>query len=371
MDILDQAKAKAAGQMPAKRIHKRENFLKVLDSIHDPQVKAAIENIARKELQSPDLSNLRLVSMAPRVAELRNEMTVFLNILEGNPILRVSDFQVKFRESRIGADVAAMFNPNGDLPAEAQMNRPARTNTLGFGGNTLRIRFIAQELGQQSPIQSTDPRADEIDMELVRIRRKQNAVLLANTEVTAENAGFIPQPGGFLTRSTSYNLATAGDLTNTMIQGRVNAIANITDPEGYGYTPLVAMVGGPTQLQKVRDLMIARYPGENSASFAATTAGVRAKLAAVNVPEDQMMSYVPLPGRPVLFVYEPQLASDTVLLFDPMQPQMGKFSMFGSLGPWVLERPTENILYLLLVFDAWTLVDNLIASRAVITGLNP
>lgn len=372
MDLLDQLKSKKAGQAPAqKRVHKRESFLKVLDEIKDFQVRTALENIAKKELQSPDLASLRLVSLASRAAELRNEMTIFLNILESNAYERVTDFQVRFRERRIGQDAAVMFNPNGSLPAEALMNRPMRTNTLGFIGNTLKIRFIAQELGQQSPVQATDPRAEEIDFELTRIRRGMNSKLLSNTEVTAENAGFVPQPGGFITRSTSYGVATSGDATNTLIQGRVNAIANVSNPEGLGYRSLVAMGGGPTQLQKVRDLMIARYPGENSEAYFASTAEIRRRLANVNVPEDQMVPYLPMPGRPILFVYEPQMDTDKIIFFDPMQPQLGKFQMFGGLGPWILERPTADILYLLLVFDSFTLLDHLIESRAVVSGMNP
>ena len=68
--------------------------------------------------------------------------------------------------------------------------------------------------------------------------------------------------------------------------------------------------------------------------------------------------------------YDPQLASGSMVFFDPVQPQLGKFSMMNSLGPWVLERPTQDILYLLLVFDSYTLIDNLRESRAVLTGLN-
>jgi len=378
MDIVDYTKNRKAGrptELSAK--HERINARKAIDSIQDRTARETFENLlmSNKEVQSPDLAQLRLVSLAPRAAELRNRTTIFLNMLEGNPIVRLTDFQVRFRERRLGNDLAVLFNPNAGLPGEATAVRPMRTNTLGFVGNTLKIRFIAQELGNQSPVEPTDVRAEEIDFEITRIRRLMNSVLLNNTEVTSEAAGAVPQPGGFLTRSTLYNVAVGPnvDITEPMIQQQVNNIANITQPEGYGYSPLVCMLGGPSQLSKIRNLMITRYPGENSSAYLATSQAMMQRLADVDVPSELMMPFLPNPGFPVLFVYEPQLQVSnpgTAVFFDPVQPQLGKFQMMNQFGPWVLERPTSDILYLLLVFDSFTLIDNLVESRAITSGLN-
>lgn len=371
MDIIDRIRNKNSGNSPTgKKVFPKYPLMKVIDSIDNPQTKAAMLDFFTKELKSPDLFDVRITSMDPRARVLRNEATVFSNILELNPVFRTRDLQIQFRERRIGSDVAQMFNPNDALPGEAQSDRALRTNTLGFLGNVLKVRWLAQELGEQSEISAEDPRALEVDDELVRIRRTRNSKLLSNTEVTAETAGFVPQPGGFLTRSTLYNVAAAGDLTNALIQGRVNAIANRTSPEAYGDVPLIALSGSASQLGVVEDLMVARYPGESSVDWGQTTAALRRRVASVNVPEEMTAVYRPRPGMPVLFVHEPQLASDTVLFFDPAQPQLARFQMMGQFGPWVVERPTENILYMLLAFDAFSLLDHIIESRAVITGLN-
>lgn len=373
-DIIQSVKANQPGggrssQEPSKVI--KFAAQQAIDSIQDSTSRKMVQQLIEKEVQSPDLSNIRLVSFAPRFAELRNEMTVLYNILEANEIARVTDFQTKFFERRIGFDLANPFNPNGALPGEAQSNTPARTNTLGFIGNQLKIRFIAEELALQSPVNSLSEKARQIDDELVRIRRGINARLLVNTEQTSEAPASIPAPGGFITRSTSYNTVVAGDLTNNIIQSNVRAIANLASAEGYGYSQLVCLLGGDSQLSVVRDLMINRYPGQNWLANDAMCADLARRLANVDVPTDQMMGYQPNPGRPVLFCYEPQMPTDTAFFFDPMQPQLAKFQMMGSMGPWALERPTPELLYLYVVFDAWTLQDHLIPSRSVVRGLNP
>lgn len=370
MDLIEQVKAKRAGKAVSTAPKaQRVNALKAIEDIKDHQAREMMHNLIMKEVQSPDIAQLRLVSLAPRASELRNEMTILLNIAEANPVVRLTDFQVRFREIRVGTDTSPFFNPNGTLPAEATSLRPMRTNTLGFIGNQLKIRFIAQELGNQSPVESVDVRAEEIDFEITRIRRGMNSALISNVEQTSEAAANIPQPGGFLTRSTLYNLNAGGvDITNALLQGRLDAIANVTSPEGYGYESMVALTGSNGQIAKVRDLMIARYPGENSSAYQQTSSAMR--LAAVNVPVEQMVGYRPLPGKDLLVGYEPQMASGTMLFFDPIQLQLGKFQMMNSLGPWVLERPTSDLLYLLLCFDSFSVVDRLIPSRAVLTGLN-
>lgn len=325
---------------------------------------------AMKAIGSTDIAQLRLTSLAPQVGVLRNEETIFLNMLESNPTVRATDYQLKIRERRIGSDTVAWFNMDGSLPANAQSNRPFRYNTLGAAGNQLNISFMAQELGKQSPVDKTDIVAQEIEDEMVRIRRFMNEKLLKNTEVVFEGTSATPKPGGFIDRSELYNVVTSGDLTNPLIQGRVDAIANYGAAQGLGYgIPLVCLTT-TTQIAKIRDLMIARYPGETSTAYLAHMQTLMSKLAAVNIPLDQMAIYKPDPGRPIVFIAEGQLPSGTALFFDPRQPQLAQFEMFGQVGPWVLERPTTALSSLLLVWTAFSLVDPLVETRAVITGLN-
>ncbi len=328
----------------------------------------------RMELKSPDLSSVRVVSLEDQFARLANEQTVFWDIATAGGVTRVRDLQHKFRERRIGSDTAAVFNPNGDFAAETESNRPTRDNTVGFVGSKQNIRYLAQELGEQSPVQSIDLMAEEVEDALLRIKRKMNAMALANTEVKAETvqAGS-PQPGGFITRSSLYNLATSGDLTNALIQGRVNAIANAGSAEGLGFGVQLMALCHAGQLAKVQDLMIARYPGESSDASERLKASLLSGLPFQNLNPYAVEVYKPRPGRPILFVHEPQLPTGNCLFFTPQgksKPRVGKFQMFGSMGPWALERPEANLLHVVYVWDNFTIIDELVETRALLTGLN-
>lgn len=374
LDVLEIIKAKKAGQAfkSNPNLPKPANLKAAIHSISDVRARDLVEAQITKELQSPDIAQLRLVSIFDKMAELRNEQTVFLNILEGNPTYKTRDLQTRFRERRIGNDTASFFNPNGTFAGEAYSNRPMRDNTVGFLGNKVKVRFLASALAEQSPVEAVDLMQEEIEWEITRIRRKLNSALLANTEVKAENTPNIPQWGGFITRSALYNtaLTPGSDLTNPVIQGRVSAIANLASTEGLGYVPLIALCT-EAQIAKVDDLMIARYPGENSASHLATVQMMMGRVQSLGIAPEQIVPYMPRPGRPILFIHEPMLpAGGYCLFFDPRQPQLGRFQMMGMPGPWAIERPTEDLTEIQYVFDSATLIDQLVESRAVVTGLN-
>lgn len=346
-----------------------EEFVK---GIEDPDLRAQFEIQSRKAIGSTDVNGYRLVSLVPNADVLRNEETVALNIAESNAPVVATDINLRIRERRVGAGTAEFFNPDGALPGGRQSFRPFRTQTIGFAGNLLDIKFLPQELTSQSPVESIDLVAQEIEDEVVVLRRFMNAKILSNTEVTSEMAPTGTQPGGFIDRSTANALVVGpgADFTNPIIQGRVDAIANATSNEGLGYNlPLVCLVRAG-QLAKVRDLMIARYPGENSDAHAKSIQAMMDRLAAVNVPVDASYVYKPTPGRPVLFLHEGQMPTGTALFFDPSRLQLARFRMFGQTGPWVLERPTSALTSLVLVWDAFAPVDRLIESRAKVTGLN-
>ena len=381
-DILEQLAAKKAGRAPTssrgfKRINLEEAIWKDVPdkdgNVNSLEAKQALYNRITKDLKSPDISSLRLVSLADKIGELRNGQTVFLNILEANPVQRVTDMQVRLRERRLGQQVAQFIQLNQDaFAAEAQSNYPQRTNTVGFQGNQLNIRLIGQELAAQSPVQPVDIVQAEIEFEVTRIRRAQNQYMLANQEVSAEVSSTPMQYGGFITRSTLYvnNLSSASDLTNALVQSAVDGIANPTSPEGLSYNiPLVCLCTS-TQISRVRDLMISRYPGTQATTFLNEQSLLRQRFAQVGIAPNQMISYQPNPGMPVLFIFDPQLPANTVIFFDPMQPQLGKFQVNGQYGPWAIERPTAALTTLLYCFDGATLLDNLIESRYVLTNIN-
>lgn len=352
---------------------KKLPVLDAIKSITDSRMQMLVRDVVAKAVESYDLTGIRFVSMQDQVAELANDETVFRNIVEANGVVRSTDFQIRWRENYANANATVeFFNLNSGLPSEAEMARAVRGNTMGAYGNQLNIPFITSELASQSPIASTDERLEQLRMQLIRMRRFSNQKLLSNSEVVSEVVGDTPQWGGFLTRSTSNAtvLGAPTDLTNALIQAQVNAIANASSVQGMGYhIPLVCLTTA-AQIAVIRDLMIDRFPGEQSNNYLDYQAQLERILPGVKLAPDMFKMYQPDPGRGVAFINEPQLASGTALFFDPKQPRIAKFQMMGQMGPWVLERPVPQLTTLLAVFDFESIIDPLVVSRASYQGLN-
>jgi hypothetical protein len=363
---------RAAGDFKNPKI-KKLNVLEALNSITDSQMLMAMQDLVCKAVESYDLTGIRFVSMYDQVATLANSECVYTDIIEKNGIVRSTDFQVRWREEQANpAATVQFFNLNAGLPNEAEMTRTVVGNTMGAYGNQINIRFIADELAAQSPIAPTDERAKQVNMQMVRMKRFRNSHMLSNTESKSEIIGDTPQWGGFLTRSTSYNttFGTGTDLTSALIQTQVNSIANASSVNGLSYhRPLIALTTN-SQIGKIRDLMIARFPGEKSNSYLDYQAQLENDFPGYDLPASMVRMYQADPGCSVAFVHEPQLASGATLFFDPTQPRIAKFQMMGQYGPWVLERPTPELTTLLCVFDFESLVDPLVVSRAALYGVN-
>lgn len=387
VDLIDQVMAakKATMQAPGRpQPVKKMNLSKALwtpepdaeGNFNSYEMTKALEDKICKDLKTTDISSLRLISLADKVGTLENDKVVFLKMLEANGVQRVTDFQVRLRERRIGQQTAQFLNLNVDAFApEAQGNYPARTQTVGFLGNQLNIRIIGAELAAQSPVQPNfDVIQSEIEFEMVRIRRAMEQYMLFNVEVTAEVAATPPQWGGFINRSFYTNsLAANTDLTNGLIQTAVDTIANITNPEGMGYIDLVCLCPF-AQLAKVRDLMISRYPGTQATSFSVEQSQLAQEwIGKTGLYPEAFMLYKPEPGTSVLFISSPLLSTakaNTCVFFDPTQPMVGKMQLMGTYGPWAVDRPTAALTNLKYVFDGATLLDNLAESRYIQNQIN-
>ncbi len=80
------------------------------------------------------------------------------------------------------------------------------------------------------------------------------------------------------------------------------------------------------------------------------------------------MVFEPMPGAVIPFILEPQMPSGTTVLFDAQQPKLAKMYLGGSPGPYVLQRPTEKLQSLNVVFDLFTLEDSLVVSRSILSN---
>ena len=364
-DVMDSMRKQSGASVPSgKKVTEPVNLAKALyEGVENETNRNIMLGMINKTIGSQDLNAFRVVSLYDQMGVLANNQTLFLNMLEQKPVVRVRDFQVQFIEDRQGSDTADWVNMLSEsFPSPTQGNYPVRTNTLGFFGTSVKAFMIAQELGQQSQVMpGFDAVAREVTKAVRRLRWHLEGNLLSNSEVTIENGNVATEFGGFLTRSTLYNTSTAGDLTNALIQSRIDAIANDQSLEGLNYdVPLFAFCPSD-QLAKVRDLMISRYPGENSATNMVLQNELLRGMADKNLAPNQVVGYQPLPGTPVGFMYNPRMPSGTVLFFDPTQPKLGKMQMMGQFGPWLIDKtPSQTALVQLeYVLDCATLIDPL------------
>jgi hypothetical protein len=319
-----------------------------------------------KEVDAVDLGAVRIISLYPQIAQARNQETKTLNILESAPIWRSTDYQNRFPEERIGTETAIKFNlDQSSVLDELQSNLQSRTNTTGAVGQAVKISFMAEELAGQGPYRR-DELASQISFAMTRIRRTMNSMLISNVEQTNEAPNVIPQPGGLVTRSTANNLATSGNLTDALIKGRIDAMAATF---GYDYLQenVVALTSA-SQIPVVRDLMINRYPGTDPMSMLQYDNVLMRRLKSVGV--DVQMVYMDDNGVVIPFIRETALPAGTTLFFDVRLPRLGKFQMLNQYGPFLLERPNTTLFSLLYMFDLFTLIDPLIESRAVLSGLS-
>lgn len=74
----------------------------ILEGIKSPSARDHVYSMVTKDLRSTDIDALRMVSLFGQVDELHNQETLFLSMLEMNPVFRARDLQIQWRESRIG-----------------------------------------------------------------------------------------------------------------------------------------------------------------------------------------------------------------------------------------------------------------------------
>ena len=371
-DVMEGARSKHATPAKKRQVFKPVNLEKaILEGGMTKDARNYVYDMVTKDLRSTDINQLRLVSMQDRVEVLANREAIFTDMLEMNPRDRTNDLQFKWRSKRIGDDVADWVNLNVDaFPGEVNMDRPMHENTVGFAGNKIKVRLIADELAKQSPVEQTDVMAEEVDMEVIRLRRFFEQKLLSNTQVKPEGTLVAPRFRGAITASTLYNVSTSGDLTNALIQGRVNAIANEADTEGLGWdVPLVAFCPA-VQLPKIRDLMATRYSSEQNVTALGYQDRLMAQFKERGMNPNAVKAYQPDPGAPVLFLANSLMPSGYVWFFRPEMYRLVEFSINGTTGPWVIERPTEALVTLNYMFDGKSLRHPLPENAALLTGIN-
>lgn len=330
--------------------------------------KSYMENVLTpvitKLVRTQDINTLRMASVSDRMVVKRNEMTPFLNFLEAQDagVGVTKDLHYQFDEWDIGTTEAEVVDIQSSLPGEAKSNRPRNSNTVTCLGNKLIFSDLVLDMAHQQS--NIDLLAREVDLEVTRIRRKMDSLLLTNTEVSLEGPAPIPQNGGMLTRSTDYTLDLGGgDFTRTVLQGRIDAIANAAAQNGRGYRQLVCFTNA-RQLQVVRDIMINEYNGIFPTDRLAFETSLMAKMKEFRIPVQVM--FESLPGMPLPFIYEPLLPSGTSIIMEVELPRLVKLNLGGVGGPYVATRPTENFQRLEVVIDFFTLEDPVTESRSKI-----
>lgn len=317
-----------------------------------------------KSIGTVDIAALRVVSLSERIPVIRNDDTQFLNWLEsvGN-MPSITDYQYRIMERDSGNRTSVPFNVDAALPANVQSTYGQRYNTTTAFGDCIQGSFMMSSIAMQQ--RDVDVMQDNIDDELMSIRRGMNAVLLSNTEVVSETTGQVPQLGGFITRSTSNAIAAGGsNLTNTIIQTAVNSIRTSLGTNKHQFL----LFCGSGQLAVVRDLMINRFPGETSATWK-DSLGQRLGDQLKNYGLSTQVAYVAYPGGTIPILFEDQLPSGNAILFAAEYPRLAKFRLNGQTGPYIMARPEATLYDKIIVFDMVTLDDPIVKSRVSVTGL--
>jgi hypothetical protein len=375
VDKIADKSAAPADQAPAQDLYRpfMADLLKACDGKMDQAEKLA-EMIAKsgifvgayKDVTSTSVGPVRIDSLFPAIALIENRDHPFLNGLRSKPRFRCTDYNVRIPEEDAGTEILNWFNLDGSMPAVVQATLDARYNTVGALGQSLKVSWMAQELAMQGPYNRNED-ADQLARALNRIDRSLNQYMWANTRVNNEVVPNVPQPGGFYTRSTANVSAITGNLTDAIITGMVDQIANY-----FGYQNLndLVMMVPRAQLPVIRNLLINRFPG--------TTALTQMEF--TNMINRDSSDYG-FKGYPVNFFYQDnnginlpifvddQAPSQVAELFRASYPQLGGFEFRGQYGPHLVQLPIALFTSYVVVFDLVTLIDPLVVSRSVRTGV--
>lgn len=319
-----------------------------------------------KAMGTVDIAPLRAVDLPDSIAMQYNEETRFLDWLKVKPTRSIVDYQLKILEERIGTQTSSLFNLDSTtLPSNVQANFGQRFNTLTCTGDTVQISFLAQNINNLQQIGNVDLFENQVAMEAVRIKRKMNQTLLSNTEIVVEAPPLVPQLGGFITRSVNGPIACGGsNLTNALLQQGIDQIATY-----FGSMGQLALLCNKAQLAVIRDLMINRFPGENSATHLEL---MRQTLAGVGQEARGLMTnvvYSPYPGAYLPVYFDQDMPANTALLFKTdggAAPQLAGMSFDGqTFGTHIAMRPYAPMFDLALVFELYSLHDPLVEGRVV------
>lgn len=363
---VDSGAAPVAGELVAKSVYER--LSETMGATKAMQViNNVIAPVAAKSMGTVDIVPLRAVDLPDSIAMQYNEEVRFLDWLKAKPNRPITDYQLKIIEERIGTQTSSLINLDSTtLPNNVQANFSQRFNTLTCTGDTIQISFLADNINNLQQIGNVSLFENQVAMEAVRIRRKMNQTLLSNTEVVAEAPPIVPQLGGFITRSTNGPIACSNsNLTNALLQQGVDQIATY-----FGSMGQLALFCNKAQMAVIRDLMINRFPGENSATHVQL---MREGLASVGQAARGLMTnvvYQPYPGMFIPVYYDQDMPANTALLFKVdgfgAAPQLATMSFDGQNdGIHIAMRPYAPMFSYALVFQLYSLHDPLVEGRVV------
>ena len=357
-----------AGTSPGEMVAKSIPEL-LAERVGANQAEFIIKNVMAPSLKSMgtvDIVPLRAVDLPDSVAMQYNEETRFRDFLLTKPVRQINDYQLKIIEERIGTQTSSLINlDNTTLPSNVQAAFSQRFNTLTCTGDTVQLSYLAQNINNLQNIGNVALFENQVAMQAVRIKRTENQKLLSNTEVIAEAPPIVPQLGGFITRSTNGPIACGGsNLTNALLQQGIDQIAGY-----FGSMGQLALFCNKAQLAVIRDLMINRFPGENSSVHLEL---MRSTLAGVGQSARGLMTnvvYSPYPGAYLPVYFDQDMPANTAILFKTdggANPQMAGMSFDGqNTGVHIAMRPYAPMFDLALVFSLFSLHDPLVEGRVV------
>lgn len=318
-----------------------------------------------------DVTSLLTTSISPRFNFLRKEETPLLNLLESipGPMLTIDDWVRRIVDRTLGTQYASDINPEQVplSPALLQTVRTQKLQTLQFWGDPVAVSFVAQsQVGQQQP--GIDLLQEEVDAELLRIRKAMNKGYWQNIEQTNYTPPNVTKLGGLISRT----------VTNTDNLGGADITAD--DMELYNDT-IDQVVGSVqkflfanrTQMGSIRTIEIARYGGNQPVAYMEWVRAMKDQIMNFSIPVDRV--YEPNIGPAIPCAHDDDLPTGTAFLMavDPRYvPRPVNFMLRGQVGPWLFVKPPLSTSYELresvLVMHGGTIDDPAESTRQLITG---
>lgn len=315
--------------------------------------------IKQNAIVATDLDSLLTANMSEPFAEARNTDTRWFNFLESRPRrMIITDRRIRIPQKAQGTNRrAALFHPDGPMPAEAQKTRTERSQTLMFFGEQSKLSIVGQSMLQSQ--MNINLQADELEGNMLALRQAANYYTLRGVEEsdwTDPTTPTIPQSRGVHTGSTTNPQDLAGnDMNDDNLE---DALYDLHPVFGEGFQAI--LFTNKKQIKNIKTLEINKYPGNSYIDYLQYEQ-LKNQFNSYQVKIERL--FEPTVGNYLPVVSEKDLPSGESLLAIVDYPYLGEFALNGSVGAMALALPTALMYDVKVIFYGCAPIDPMPESR--------